>query len=55
MQTLDKLKKAEDAVEDLCSHCSFCTPECYIFQAKEALRKLRYDWETYLQQEEELK
>lgn len=47
MDTIEKIDKAIQAVDDLCDHCSMCSPDCAIAVARRALQGLKYDMQSY--------
>ena len=49
MATVEQVKKALVAVEELCGKCPVCTPDCPVAIAKRALSGLKYDIEAYEQ------
>ena len=54
MATVEQVKKALVAVEELCGKCPVCTPDCPVAIAKRALSGLKYDIEAYEQYQSEL-
>ena len=46
MMQLEKVKKALEAVEELCGHCAICSPDCPVAIARRALQGLNYDLES---------
>ena len=51
MATVEQVKKALVAVEELCGKCPVCTPDCPV---ERALSGLKYDIEAYEQYQSEL-
>ena len=53
MATVEQVKKALVAVEELCGKCPVCTSDCPVAIAKRALSGLKYDIEAYEQYQSE--
>ncbi len=49
MTSIEKVDKAIKAVEELCGHCSMCSPDCPVAISKRALQGLKYDLQSYEQ------
>ena len=52
MLQIEKVARALAAVEECCGHCAICSPDCPVAIAKRALTGLRYDLESYAENEQ---